>query len=366
MSDIAATAEGPRSVAIGLAVAVAVAGFGYVLAYTIGQGLLGMESPPISPVIVAILIGVLLAAFAPLPTSWQQGFKVCTTTILRTGIVLLGLRLSLTQAGAIGLYAVPLIAICVGTALIGVRLLAKLLDVDPTLAALIAVGTSICGCTAIIATAPLIQAKPQQVSYALTMVALIGMAALLVYPFLAHFLFDGDAVLAGYFLGTAIHDTSQVAGAGLMYQSQFESPEALDVSTVTKLIRNTGMVLVIPLASAWIQRQRESNMEPSGRPFYLPMFIAGFVVAVSLRSVGDLGESAFGVVSREHWQLLVEYAGRAAAVLLTVAMAGIGLSTSLSAVKSIGKRPMALGLLAAAMVATVSATSIWTFGRWLA
>ena len=91
---------------------------------------------------------------------------------------------------------------------------------------LIAIGTSVCGTTAIVATAPVIKAKKGEVAYAIANITLFGIIAMLVYPYFAEWYFDGDAdVQAGLFLGTAIHETSQVAAAGLIYDQQFNSPE---------------------------------------------------------------------------------------------------------------------------------------------
>ena len=78
-------------------------------------------------------------------------------------------------------------------------------------------------------------------------ITVFGLIALMTYPFLSHGMFGGDPQLAGLFLGTAIHDTAKVAGAGLLYSQQYGSPEALDTATVTKLLRNLFMVAVIPL-----------------------------------------------------------------------------------------------------------------------
>ena len=348
---------------LGVVIAAGIAAAGYASVYAVGQYMTEAQRPPISPVMAAIAIGLIVSRLVEIPESWAAGVRFCTTTILRTGIVLLGLRLSLTQAGEIGLYAVPLVVLCVSAALFGVTFLGARLGVRAKLAGLIAVGTSICGCTAIMATAPIIKARPQEVSYALTLVALIGTVALVAYPFLANALFGANATLAGYFLGTAIHDTSQVAGAGLMYQSQYNAPDALNVATVTKLVRNTGMVLIIPLVSAWVDRS-ETESANQKRPFYLPFFVVAFVAAVIVRSIGDTGSLAFGVLQREYWDLLIGFSGQTAGVLLTMAMAGVGLSTSLSDVKGLGSRPLILGVSAAILVAVVSAAALLASKHW--
>src|SRR5262249_31541148 len=155
------------------------------------------------------------------------------------GIVLLGLRLSLGDVGKISMIGLPIIIICMATALLLVTWISKGLGLPRRLGTLIAVGTSICGVSAVVATAPIIGSEDGEVSYSLRCIALFGLMALLGYPWLAHAVFGDNAKEAGIFLGTAIHDTAQVAGAGLMYQQQFAAPAALDTATVTKLVRNT-------------------------------------------------------------------------------------------------------------------------------
>ena len=112
---------------------------------------------------------------------------------------------------------------------------------------LIAIGTSVCGATAIVATAPVINAKKTEIAYAIANITLFGVIAMLIYPYFAEWYFNNNGLDAGLFLGTSIHETSQVAAAGLIYDQQFNNPETLDVATVTKLIRNTFLVILIPL-----------------------------------------------------------------------------------------------------------------------
>jgi uncharacterized integral membrane protein (TIGR00698 family) len=197
-------------------------------------------------------------------------------------VALLGRRLSLAAAGHIGLHALPLVFGCIAVGLASVLWLGKRIGLPPRLASLIAVGTGICGMSAIVATAPAIKAKDEEVSYSVTVIALFGMVAMCVYPILAHIILNGDATLAGFFLGTAIHDTSQVAGAGLMYEQVYDNPQALKVATTTKLLRNVCMGAVISLM-VW-QHYRDKSVRTAGTsgrlkwnqslPFFVLAFIA--------------------------------------------------------------------------------------------
>ena len=97
---------------------------------------------------------------------------------------------------------------------------------------LIAIGITVCGTTAIIATAPVMKAKKSEVAYAVANMTLFGILAMLIYPYFANLYFEGDPLFVGLFLGTAIHETSQVAAAGLIYDQQFNSPETLNLSLI--------------------------------------------------------------------------------------------------------------------------------------
>ncbi len=222
-----------RSAGVLLVVGCALAGTW--LASFIGSSLLGFAKSPVSGVMVAILLGIVIAQLAPRRVAdLAPTLRFFTTTVLRLGIVLLGTRLSLVAVSELGLKALPVVLVCIAVALIVVLLVGRAMKLPTELAMLIAVGTSICGVTAIAATAPLIRARALEVSYATGCITLFGMLALLVHPFIAHALFAGRADLAGIFLGTAVHDTAQVAGAAMLYQQQYAAPLALEAATVTQ------------------------------------------------------------------------------------------------------------------------------------
>src|SRR4051794_38839176 len=231
----------------GVALALGLAYVGLGGADWLGTSLLGFAHSPISAIMVALLLGLAIRNSIGLPAVYEGGLKFCLRHVLRLGIMLLGLRLSLTAVGQIGLIGLPIIIGSIASALLLVTWINRALGLPRRLGILIAVGTSICGVSAIVATGPVVDAEEDEVSYAVACVTLFGLLALFAYPFLSHWVFRGDARLAGLFLGSAIHDTAQVAGAGLMYQQQFRAPEALNTATVIKLVRNLCMAGVIPL-----------------------------------------------------------------------------------------------------------------------
>ena len=347
----------------GIGLAVLVSAIATVAADWIGVSLLGFERSPVSPVMLAIAIGMLIANVRGVPESMRPGVRFCASTVLRLGIVLLGIRLSLHGAGQFTLVALPFVVAAISVGLATVTMLARTMGLSPRLGGLIAVGTSICGCTAIVATAPLLKADESEVSYAIACVTVFGLAAMFCYPYLAHAAFAAEPALAGIFMGTSIHETAQVAGAGMMYQAQFGAPAALDIATVTKLVRNLCMVAVIPLAGVWFaDRSRAPDAPDVGLWSYVPWFILGFAAMSAVRTVGDLGDRPFGVLSPAAWSATVDVLQHAAERLLLVAMAAIGLTSMLAGILQIGLRPFVLGLFAALLVGGVSFVLILLFG----
>jgi uncharacterized integral membrane protein (TIGR00698 family) len=343
----------------GVVLAVVVALAGQLLAYGIGTTLLGFPRSPLSGITLAVLIGLLLAHTLTLGQSIRPGLQFALTRLLRLGIVLLGLRLSLIEVGAIGAKSLAVIVCTIVSALLLVAWLGRRVGVPARLAALIGVGTSICGVTAIIATAPTIGAKEDETSYAVACISLFGVSAMLLYPFVAHWLFSGDAARTGMFLGTAVHDTAQVIGAGMAYQQYFGEARALEVATVTKMVRNLAMIAVIPLVAFAYRANNQSRTATA--PHWLklvPLFLLGFAAMSLMRTVGDLGDRPFGLIDKATWGAAIDTARVGADYLLTISMAAVGLATRLQNLRAIGARPFALAFVCALAVGAIGAIVI--------
>jgi uncharacterized integral membrane protein (TIGR00698 family) len=329
----------------------------------------GLEESAISPILLAILIGLAIRNTIGLPEVYEAGLQLCLRRILRVGVALLGLRLSLFAVGSIGLMALPVVVACIVASLLLVTSIGRAFGLPRRLTTLIAVGTAICGNTAIVATGPVIRADDDEISYAVGTITVFGLLALLGYPYLSQLLFAGDPQLAGFFLGTAIHDTAQVAGAALLYAQQYDAPTALDVATVTKLVRNLFMLAVIPIM-ALAYRRSESGAAPGRRPALgqmVPTFVFGFIALALLRSIGDVGEAPFGgLLSDAQWSASIGMASSVSTWCLTMAMASVGLGTNLKRLRSLGLRPLGVGLAAALIVGAVSAGLIRLLAPWMA
>ncbi len=338
----------------GLILALVLALAGQYLSELIGIDLMGLPKSPISAIMMAIILGIIIRNTITLPANFQPGIRFGLVRVLRLGIVLLGIRLSLGEVGEIGLQALPIIIGVVAAALIIVTYFSKKLGLSANLGTLIAVGTSICGATAIVATAPTIAAKDDEVAYSVACITLFGVAAMLVYPFAANWIFSGDVVSSGLFLGTSVHETAQVAGAGLVYEQYYNDPQALNTATVTKLVRNLSMLAIIPLMAVLHHRNHSDGAEAPKWWTMVPLFIVGFALMSLVRTIGDMGDLAFGFLEPEQWKTVVDRTKQAAEICLAVAMAAVGLGTSIKGLKAIGLKPLGVGLFSAILVGAVS------------
>ena len=264
----------------------------------------------------------------------------------------------------------------IATGLLFVTWFNSKLGLPPRLGTLIAAGTSICGVTAIVSTAPAIEADEREVAYAVANVVAFGLFGMLAYPYLAHALL-GSSETIGLFLGTAVHDTSQVVGAALTYKQVYGDDVVLRVATVTKLTRNIFLAAVIPLLT-WmhLQDRRCARSAPAA---------IGGVIDVARSRVrdwlpGDGGRAIdrrldADVERRGVRRVERRRSGRrspsqlgdywASQILLGTAMAAVGLNTNFAVFKGVGLKPFAVGMAGALVVGAVGMTMAIIFGRFV-
>lgn len=323
----------------------------------IGIVILGFEKSPISPIILSISIGILIIHYFPQLKKYNDGFKFCIKYILKTGIILLGIRLSLLDFFKYGAKSLLVIIPCIFFTIIIIHYLRDKFNVSENLANLIAVGTSICGATAIVALAPSIKAKKQEITYAIANITVFGIFAMFFYPILANYIFQGDTTSIGIFLGSSIHETAQVAGSGMIYAEQYFHPDVIGIATLTKLVRNTLMVIVIPLLAHMALSKSPNNLKISS---IFPYFILGFIAFGLLRTFGDYYFYSLNNSGSLEWRIFVDSAKHSAEFLLIIAMSAVGYNTNFRYFKELGIRPFYLGFIAASVVGIVSTVIIKT------
>ena len=173
--------------------------------------------------------------------------------------MLLGARLSLGEIARIGLPATGLIVVTMAASFAIVLLVARFVRVEDRLAVLIAVGSAVCGNTAIVATAPVIGARAREVAYAVATITLFGTLAVFLYPTIGRAI-ELPQPSFGLWAGVAVHDTSQVIATSAAY-----GPSALDVATVVKLIRNALMAPLLFLIARSGRPRGEARRPGSAR-----------------------------------------------------------------------------------------------------
>jgi len=310
---------------------------------------------PIGEVIVAVLFGLLVGNLVPLPKRLAPGIKFSFQTLLRLAIILLGARFSFQQVAAIGGKALIMIVILMSLALAVAHGLGRLFGISGRLASLIGVGTAVCGNSAITATAPVIHASDEEVSFAVATNTLFGTLAVFVYPILGHFLGFPDAVF-GTWAGTAVNDTSQVVATGFAY-----SEAAGKVATAVKLTRNALMGGVIVLMGLLHTRGSAGGGPKAGFGRRLkqsvPLFVLVFLGMAILNSFGVF-ESLSAATGRD----LQNDMKTASGFLILVALTGVGLGTRLASLRKIGLAPFYIGFATAAATSLTSLLLIRLLG----
>ncbi|MGD8540013.1 MAG: putative sulfate exporter family transporter [Candidatus Aminicenantes bacterium] len=294
---------------------------------------------PVEAAVIAILLGILLRNFKLTPKICLPGIKAFEK-ILILGIVLIGASLNFKNFASQGLHILGIIVVTMAVSFFVIYFLGKVFKLPTALAILLAVGTTICGGSAIAVTAPLIKAKEEETSYAIGTIALWGLIAIIFYPKIAQLLGVTD-VNFGIFAGTAIHSTPQVVGAGFIF-----SDLAGKTATAVKLVRNCFMVPLAFLIAVWYTRNVLANRKSQETHINVakafPWFLFGYFVMAGINTLGYF--SAEGIKA-------FNTAGR---FLILLGLAGIGLNTVFSSFKTVGVKPLIVGLFGSLVVAGCS------------
>jgi len=310
-------------------------------------------SNPVEPAVLAIILGIVLANIKLLPKSTQSGIKSFETPLI-WGIVLIGAGLDIANVMGQGWQMLTVIIATMGIGFFAIYFLGKAFGLTQKLSLLLSVGTTICGGSAIAVTAPLIEAKEEETSYAIGTIALWGVVAMIAYPAIFRIIAPGAETVFGLFAGVAVQSTPQAVGAGFIF-----SELAGDIATATKLVRNTfiaPLALVIAIWYGSCVRGREGACETDEDPKKInwmkgfPWFLFGYFVMVALRSYGFFTEVAIDAFTS--WGKF----------LILVGMAGIGLNTRFSAFKGVGGKPLVVGVIGAIILAVCSLVLIQVLG----
>lgn len=331
----------------------------------------GKITHPIEPVMIAIILGMIAGNSWQVPKNFQAGIKFSVKKLLPLGIVLLGARLHFGDLLKVGATGLALSALETAFALCLLLLLARWMNLPRKLGALLGVGTAICGGTAIVATAPVIEAEEKDVAFSVATVTLLGLIAMFAMPVIGHVL-DLSAKQFGVWAGLAIHQTPQVVAAGYAYSpsDQPYSPEAGDTATIVKLARVCLLAPVVFIIGVWYARKKaaEGGAGESKRINYLhlfPTFVLGFLGMALLKTLGFIPELTFSnaafVSEGVHKFSLAQTCEQVSRFCIVLSMAGVGLETKFSAMRQTGAKPFVASLIAALAVAVL----VLSLVQWL-
>lgn len=277
----------------------------------------------VSPLIFAIVLGLLLGNLLPALAQGerQAGLEFSKKRLLRIGVAFYGINITLQQIAEVGKGALLVDFIMLSSTLAIAYLLGRRwLGLDVPTSLLVGSGSAICGAAAIMATEPVVRAKPQQTTVAVGTVVLFGTLAMFLYPLLYPFLGLSPQAM-GIYTGATIHEVAQVVAAG--------SAMGADIAQVSVIAKLTRVMMLAPfliLLGAWLNRNQGGTAVRAP----LPWFAFGFIAIVVLNSLLSLSAPLV-----EHIKLLDTWA-------LTMAMGALGLGTHLAGIKSVGWKPLAL------------------------
>lgn len=317
------------------------------MAIALVSTVIGQFVPVLGSAIPAVIIGILVALVRTPAPRFRAGITYSGKFVLQFAVVLLGAQLSLRSIVTVGAQSLPVMLTSLVACLIAAWLLGRVMNVDRELRTLIGVGTAICGASAIAAVSPVIRARNENISYAISTVFLFNVLAVLLFPSIGHLL-GMTPQSFGLFAGTAVNDTSSVVAAASVFSSA-----ALGFAVVVKLVR-TLMIIPISITLAVFEARRENSGErftPRRVMKLVPWFLIGFLVVAAVSSIGLIPTEAVSVLTK------------VSVFLVATALAGIGLSTDLRAIRTAGLRPLMLGGLLSLIVAVTTLVTMHFTGN---
>lgn len=276
----------------------------------------------LSPLILSIVIGMIIGNIRRPHGILHPGLTFSLKRLLRLGIVLLGLQITLPQLLSLGLPGVAVVTITLVATFFSVMAVGRLLGVDRRLTGLIAAGTSVCGASAVIAANATIRGRQEDVTYAVACVTIFGSLSMLLFPLLMVPL-NLDAMAYGVWSGATIHEVAQVVAA------TFQSGEvAGQFGTIAKLARVVLLAPLVMMLALTLFRTPNANRADRA-PF--PWFVMGFLAMVALNSVIHIPAA------------VTQDLNLTGTFLLSCGLAAMGLQTHVKQLAAEGLRPLALG-----------------------
>lgn len=331
------------------------------LAIAVPSWLLGKRFPVVGGAVIAILLGMVVAMFLRDKSRLESGIKFTSKKVLQWAVVLLGFGLNLRVIAQTGRQSLPIILCTITTSLVIAFVLHKVLCIPGKISTLVGVGSSICGGSAIAATAPIIDADDEEVAQAISVIFFFNVLAAVLFPAFGSLLgfstTSGEAF--GIFAGTAVNDTSSVTAAASTWDSMWGLGTAtLDKAVTVKLTR-TLAIIPITMVLALVRARREKAVGGEGKavnfgeifPFFILYFVAASVITTFALRLG-VPAAVFAPVKE-----LSKF-------FIVLAMAAIGLNSNLVKLIRTGGKPIVLGACCWVGITAVSLLMQHMLGIW--
>ena len=328
------------------------------LALAVPCWLLGKAFPIVGGPVFAILAGMIVTLFYRNKAGTQAGIVYTSKKILQYAVILLGFGLNLSEIAKVGATSLPIIISTISTSLIVSFALYKLLNMPANISTLIGVGSSICGGSAIAATAPVIGADDEEIAQSISVIFLFNILAALIFPTLGGVLGLSNEGF-GLFAGTAVNDTSSVTAAASAWDGIHPGANTLDQATIVKLTRTLAIIPITLVLAIWqtakVKRaggaQESSFSLKKVFPFFIIFFVLASVITTAATSAG-VPASIF-----HPFKELSKF-------FIIMAMAAIGLNTDLVKLIRTGGKPILMGLCCWLAIAAVSLGMQHVLGIW--
>lgn len=311
------------------------------------ESLVKNNSPVVvSPLVLAVVLGALISNFGLLPETCRLGLGFSARNLLRLGIVLLGLQLSFAQVRELGAPGLALVIVVVAITFTGTQWLGRKMGLSNGLSLLVATGFSICGASAIAAMRPVSDADDDDMAYAIALVTICGTLAIFLLPPLGEIIGFSGAQF-GSWVGASVHDVAQTVATAS--SGNDDAQQAAIVVKLTRVMLLAPLVAGVSFArrrSQKIAQTTRSSNENAKLPPVVPLFIIGFIAAVTINSVFNLPNSVLSDAKT------IEKA------LLASALVGLGAGVDARKLRRVGSRPLALGLISWLLIATLSAIGV--------
>lgn len=340
-------------------------GVALALAIAVPSWLLGKRLEVVGGPVFAILIGMVLAQLLRgregVARAAAPGIKFTSKKILQYAVILLGFGLNLGQIAKVGASSLPVIVATITTSLVIAFVLCRALRIPGKISTLVGVGSSICGGSAIAATAPVIDADDEEIAQAISVIFLFNILAALVFPTLGGMLGMTNEGF-GLFAGTAVNDTSSVTAAAAAWDGMHPGANTLDHATIVKLTRTLAIIpITLGLAFWQVRQAKRASAEGKGSgaaagTFSLkkifPFFILFFVLASVITTVFSLPTGVTAPIKE-----LSKF-------FIVMAMAAIGFNTDIVKLVKTGGKPIFMGLCCWVGIALVSLGMQQVLGIW--